>query len=307
MTNEMRSAMTATDEIEIRDGYHPSWAEDIFAIHNKTELKRSSLEKVNAAFLASFAVATCWQRGRLIGCGRMVSDGKMYASIFDVVIDPEFQKQGVGRKLLEQLISKASGMTIHLTSTFGNEGFYKRLGFRRHKTAMALYPSSMKRSPYLEADTEASRRDVTQTWTRGDLMVSTDKRRLDAEVIQKFLANSYWAKGIPMSTVVRSLEGSLCFGVYCGNTQIGFARVVSDLATFAYLADVFVIEEYRGRGISKWLMECILSHPDLQGLRQWLLGTRDAHRLYKQYGFAPLSKPERFMQINRPDIYLGNV
>jgi GNAT superfamily N-acetyltransferase len=307
MTTEIRSALTENDEIEIRDGYQLSWAEDIFAIHNKTELKRSSLEKVNQAFLASFAVATCWRSGRLIGFGRMISDGKMYASIFDVVVDPEFQKQGIGRKLMERLISKASGMTIHLTSTFGNEGFYERLGFRRHKTAMALYPPSMKRSPYLEADTEAASRNLTQTWTRGDLMVSTEKRRLDTEVIHKFLANSYWANGIPMATVVRSLEGSLCFGVYCGKSQIGFARVVSDLATFAYLADVFVIEEYRGRGISKWLMECILAHPDLQGLRRWLLGTRDAHGLYKQFGFAPLSNPERFMQINRPDIYLGNI
>jgi GNAT superfamily N-acetyltransferase len=142
-----------------------------------------------------------------------------------------------------------------------------------------------------------------QCWTKGEFEISTDPRRIHLQTVHGFLTNSYWAKGIPVETVRRSIANSLCFGIYHQGRQVGFARVVSDLATFAYLADVFILEPYRGRRLSKWLMECILSHPDLQGLRRWMLATRDAHALYQQYGFSSLKAPERWMEIHHPNIY----
>ena len=138
----------------------------------------------------------------------------------------------------------------------------------------------------------------------GDYELSTDPARLQPAVVHDYLANhSYWAKGIPLEMVERSLKNSLCFGLYHGANQIGFARVVTDRATFAYLADVFVLPDHRGRGLSKWLVESILAHPDLQGLRRWMLGTADAHGLYAQFGFTPLRHPDRFMELARPGIY----
>lgn len=139
---------------------------------------------------------------------------------------------------------------------------------------------------------------------RGDYLVSTDQARLDINVIHGFLTDSYWAKGIPRETVARSIQHSLCFGIYDGNgAQVGFARVISDFATLAYLGDVFVLEQHRGRGLSKFMMECIVKHPALQGLRRWILLTRDAHGLYKQFGFSPLKAPDRYMELHRPDVY----
>ena len=133
--------------------------------------------------------------------------------------------------------------------------------------------------------------------------ISTDKEKLDIDVIHSFLNRTYWAEGISKEIIRRSIEGSLCFGVFENDKQIGFARMITDKATFAYLADVFIIEEYRGRGLSKWLMEVIMSHPDLQGLRRMVLVTKDAHGLYKQFGFTPLINVERWMQILDPDVY----
>jgi len=139
---------------------------------------------------------------------------------------------------------------------------------------------------------------------RGDFVITTDPARLDLDTIHGFLTNSYWAKGIPRDTVARSIEHSLCFGIYDGSgAQVGFARVVSDFATVAYLGDVFVLESHRGRGLSKWMMQCIMQHPALQGLRRWILLTRDAHQLYSQYGFTALKTPERYMELHRPDVY----
>ena len=135
------------------------------------------------------------------------------------------------------------------------------------------------------------------------IVVDDDPARLDMDVIHGFLAGSYWAQGIPREVVERAVRGSLCFGLYDGERQVGFARVVTDRATFAYLADVFVLEAYRGRGLSKLLVAEVLGHPSLQGLRRWMLATRDAHSLYAQYGFKPLSAPERFMEMHDPDVY----
>jgi GNAT superfamily N-acetyltransferase len=137
-----------------------------------------------------------------------------------------------------------------------------------------------------------------QECRRGEFVISTDRTRLDLNVIHTFLTDCYWAKGIPREVVARSIEHSLCFGVYDGaGAQVGFARVISDFATYAYIADVFVLESHRARGLGKALMECIMQHPSLQGLRRWNLTTRDAHTLYKQSGFTPLKFPERYMEI----------
>lgn len=140
-------------------------------------------------------------------------------------------------------------------------------------------------------------------WRRDTFTISTDRSKLDREVIHEFLADSYWATGIPREVVDRSIERSLCFGVFDGDRQVGFARVITDSATFAYLADVFVLKSHRGRGLAAWLMECILEHPELQGLRRWMLLTRDAHPLYRRSGFRDLAHPERVMEMTFPGIY----
>jgi GNAT superfamily N-acetyltransferase len=137
-----------------------------------------------------------------------------------------------------------------------------------------------------------------------DLLISDDKGRLDRSFVHGFLSGrSYWAKDVPREIVERSIEHSLCFGIYKAGRQIGFARAVTDFATFAWLADVFIVEEERGKGYSKWLLAGILAHPGLQGLRRLMLGTRDAHTLYEQFGFTPLKYAERFIEIQSENSY----
>jgi GNAT superfamily N-acetyltransferase len=130
-------------------------------------------------------------------------------------------------------------------------------------------------------------------------LISDDKTRLDRALIHRFLSErSYWAQNVPMETIDRSIDNSLCFGIYRAGQQAGFARVVTDCATFAWLADVFILEEHRAQGLGKKLLAGIFAHPGLQGLRRFMLGTRDAHTLYQQFGFGPLKHPERFMEIS---------
>ena len=168
---------------------------------------------------------------------------------------------------------------------------------------------------------------------RGEFVISTDPARLDLDVIHNFLTNCYWARGVPREVVARSIENALCFGIYDGGDaspclaspclakearhgaprhgappygapeQVGFARVISDFATIAYVGDVFVLESHRGRGLGKWLMECIMQHPALQNLRRWILTTRDAHGLYAQVGFTAVKSPERYMERHDPNVY----
>ena len=141
---------------------------------------------------------------------------------------------------------------------------------------------------------------MVESWEYGDYVISTDSSRLDVELIHDFLSKTaYWASGRTLEVVERSIENSLPFGIYKENNQVGFARVVTDYATFAWIADVFVLPEHRNQGLSKWLMEVILSHPQLQGFRRWVLATKDAHSLYARFGFIPLHRPERWME--RPD------
>jgi len=141
------------------------------------------------------------------------------------------------------------------------------------------------------------------TERRGDFLLSTDPEKLDLDVIHGFLTQCYWAKGISRETVARSIENSLCFAIYSASKQVAFARVISDFATYAYIGDVFVLEPFRGKGLAKWMMECIVKHPSLQDLRRWTLLTRDAHTLYAQFGFTPLSKPDRYMERHDPEVY----
>ena len=128
------------------------------------------------------------------------------------------------------------------------------------------------------------------------VVITSDRARMDVDVIHAFLSrDAYWSKNVPREVVERAIANSLCFGAFDGHAQIGFARVITDYATFAYLADVFVLPSHRGQGIGKRLMEAIVAHPQLQGFRRWMLATRDAHGLYAQFGFAPLDAPERIM------------
>jgi GNAT superfamily N-acetyltransferase len=140
--------------------------------------------------------------------------------------------------------------------------------------------------------------------TNGEFTISTDKARLDIPLIHQFLSTqSYWAVGIPYETVQKSVENALCFGVYAGKTQVGFARVITDFATTAYIGDVFILPDYRKNGLSKWLVETMTSHPDLQGFRRWILATADAHTLYEKYGFVVVQHPERWMEKHNPNVY----
>ena len=139
--------------------------------------------------------------------------------------------------------------------------------------------------------------------TRDRFSISTDPARLDIQAMHAYLSRAYWSEGIPLEIIAKAVKHSLCFGLFDGPHQIGLARVITDKATFAYLCDVYVLEEYRGQGLGKWMMEAVCSHPDLQNLRRFALLTRDAHGLYEKFGFTQLSDPRRYMEVVRPDIY----
>ncbi len=138
---------------------------------------------------------------------------------------------------------------------------------------------------------------------RDQFTVSADPSKLDVEAVYDFLTHCYWSEGIPRETVERAIKHSICFGLFDGKKQIGFARVISDRATYAYLCDVYVLESYRGKGLGTWLMSCVMKHPELQGLRRFTLLTRDAHGLYQKFGFAAAKNPSRYMEIHVADIY----
>jgi GNAT superfamily N-acetyltransferase len=140
--------------------------------------------------------------------------------------------------------------------------------------------------------------------SKDGFLISTDKFKLNIASVHNYLSNhSYWATGISFEIVEKSIENSVCFGLYQNGKQIGFARVVTDKATFAYLGDVYILEEYRSKGLSKWLMECVLKHPELQGFRRWMLPTRDAQELYRKFGFKEFHAPERCMELWFPEVY----
>ena len=165
-----------------------------------------------------------------------------------------------------------------------------------------------------------------ESWRRGDYTITTDRARIDVDVVHAYLTRSYWAENIPRETVARAIDGALNLGIYhhapadvaqppfaesprrpavgsAADRQVGGARIIIDFATFAYIADVFVLEEHRGKALGIWLMDCVAAHPSLQGLRRWMLGTADAHRLYQKTGFVPVAAPDRWMERAFPDLY----
>lgn len=142
------------------------------------------------------------------------------------------------------------------------------------------------------------------TWTHpSGIELSDDAARLDLDAVHAYLARSYWSPGVPREVVARAAAGSLAVGLYDGEAQVGYTRAVTDRATFAYLCDVYVLESHQGRGLGTWMTECVLAHPELQGLRRWLLTTQDAHGVYQRVGFVRAPFPERFMTIDRPGLY----
>ena len=143
------------------------------------------------------------------------------------------------------------------------------------------------------------------SWNRDGFTVTCDPSRLDRQSVHEFLTGSYWAQGIPREVVDRSIDGALCFALLSGEAHIGFARVITDRATFAYLGDVHVQPSWRGQGLGRWLMDCVMAHSELQGLRRWVLVTRDAHALYAPLGFRALANPAGYMELHRPDVYEG--
>ena len=145
---------------------------------------------------------------------------------------------------------------------------------------------------------------MTYERTHESFLLSTDPVKIDLPTVHRYLSeSSYWAKNIPFDVFRTSVQNALCFGIYENGRQAGFARVITDKATFGYIGDVFILDAYRGRGLSKWLMQCILEHPELQGFRRWLLATADAHGLYAQSGFHSLAKPDRWMELHNPNVY----
>ena len=157
-----------------------------------------------------------------------------------------------------------------------------------------------KRLKNVEEQRKLNSSQDTEVWERGEYTISTDRSRLNVDLIHDFISNhSYWGTGRAREVVQRSIDNSLPFGVYKGDEQVGFARIVTDYATFAWVADVFVLPDHRGQGLSKWLMEVVIAHPKLQEFRRWVLATKDAHGLYEQFGFMKLHRPERWME--RPD------
>jgi GNAT superfamily N-acetyltransferase len=273
-------------------------------------------------------------RDTVVGTASILPRGEaLYLRSMAVV--PRVRGQGAGRLLLSQVECYAimNGYErIELSTTpfltdairlYERAGFYRTEGgvadllgtplitmtkalspaFRPETRATFAHPLASSLQVACAAQAPVVPPGSSDEWRRGPFVISTDRARLDLPLIHTFLASSYWANAIPLAIVERSIAHSLPFGVYEGRRQVGFARVITDYATFAYVADVFVIPEYRARKLGQWLMAVISAHPHLQRLRRWVLATRDAHGLYKKVGFAPLENPSFFMERFTPNAY----
>ena len=246
---------------------------------------------------------------QLVAMGAVKQHGDRTVEIKSMRTAPEHLGKGYGAALLSFLIEHArqGGADKISLETGSGPAFeaaiqlYRKFGFEQGEAFADYQPSAFSQFFHLTLDNEEQQQERTMT---DSYVVSDDKTQLDVNVIHGFLQQSYWAKDIPIDTVQRSIANAMCFGVYTqtGN-QVGFARVITDKATFAYLGDVFILPAHRGKGLSKKMMQFVMSHPDLQGLRRFMLATQDAHSLYSQYGFASPDDTASLMEIRKPNIY----
>ncbi|MBI2946009.1 MAG: GNAT family N-acetyltransferase [Verrucomicrobia bacterium] len=224
------------------------------------------------------------------------------ALLRSLAVASDLRGQGLGRQLVlraEEHARSAGAESLWLLTT-GAEYFFALLGYE--VTDRGAAPEGIQNTTQFASLCPSSSVCMLKRLST-PYVISTEASRMDAGLIHEFLHSSYWAKDIPRAVVEKSLQHSLCFGAFCDGGQVGFARVITDRATFAYLADVFVIPEHRCRGVARKLLRAILDHPELQGLRRLLLATDGAHALYAQFGFQPLAHPEHYMTIHHPDVY----
>lgn len=268
------------NKIRFEDKYDSKWIDQIIAIHNKTEMKRNSAQKdvIDKAFSLSYAVISAWIEDRLVAVGRMISDGQMYSSIFDVVVDPEFQKMGIGKEVVSRLIAKAPSTCIHLTSTFGNESFYAKLGFKKHKTAMALYPGKLATSPYLEHDS-VNRLEV----------IITQKTNEHNALIDMF-SKEHWGDEYIVSRG-RKVYPSHCKGLIAYDHTNKLQGILSYELRNMQCEIVMFEVLHKNCGVGTQLLTALFneikSNLDIQ--RVWLITTNDnleALQFYQKRGFV---------------------
>lgn len=249
---------------------------------------------------------TVWSKAELLGCGALKELDARHGEIKSMRTASAHRRTGVGKAMLIHILDEAkrrgydrlSLETGSLKEFEPARRLYASFGFTPCEPFADYWndPNSVFMTKRI-ADSGQASEGLSAPAPLHDYEVSSDPARLDLDTIHAYLSRSYWSPGIPRSVVQRAMEHSICFGVYHLREQVGFARVVTDRATFAYLADVFILEAHRGRGLSKKLMASVMAHPDLQGLRRFMLATRDAHGLYRQFGFTDLANPSRIMEI----------
>lgn len=247
---------------------------------------------------------TVWSGAALLGCGALKELNARHGEVKSMRTARVHRRTGVGKAMLVHILDEAKRRGYDRLSL--ETGSMKEFEpARRLYAGFGFTPCEPFADYWIDPNSVFMTKRVADPGPLHDYEVSSDPARLDLDTIHAYLSRSYWSPGIPRPVVQRAIEHSICFGVYFGDEQVGFARAVTDRATFAYLADVFILETHRGRGLSKKLMASVMAHPDLQGLRRFMLATRDAHGLYRQFGFTDFANPSRIMEILAPDPYRG--